>query len=56
MLGRNLTKYFTSSAQTLRYFSEAAKKAPKTPKTVVLLPGDGIGPEITESVIQIFDH
>jgi len=33
-----------------RTFSASAKKR------VVLMPGDGIGPEITEAVIKIFDH
>ena len=56
MLSRNLNKFLKPSLLTPKYFTEATKKSPVTPKTVVLLPGDGIGPEITESVIQIFDH
>jgi len=49
MLSRNLCKLFSNN--TVRYFSEGQAR-----RTVVLLPGDGVGPEITESVINIFDH
>ena len=52
MLFRGISKLAAQNIPiSARYFSEAPKS-----KTVVLLPGDGIGPEITESVIKIFDH
>ena len=52
MLFRGLSKLAPKMPPvSARYFSQASN-----PKTVVLLPGDGIGPEITESVIKIFDH
>lgn len=38
-----------------RHFADAAKKTTSARQKVVLLPGDGIGPEITESVMKIYD-
>lgn len=35
--------------------SGSAPNAPEGPRTVTLIPGDGIGPEISRSVQQIFE-
>eukprot|EP01116_Phalansterium_solitarium_P020649 TRINITY_DN6148_c0_g1_i1.p1 TRINITY_DN6148_c0_g1~~TRINITY_DN6148_c0_g1_i1.p1 ORF type:complete len:381 (-),score=101.86 TRINITY_DN6148_c0_g1_i1:205-1347(-) len=42
------------SARSSRSFTSAAAAEPRKPRYVTLLPGDGIGPEITNSVVGVF--
>jgi len=55
LLGRTLKSYLRNHL-TNNFARSFSATQPIKKQTVVLFPGDGIGPEITESLTTIYEH